>query len=277
MKRIHVTADNIDHVLTEVTHDSAINADELQEQALRDAFSPEKLLLYMNDILAGKAIRQGRMALVEAGKRKGLSGVRPGDYITLLPMCEDERANGGAGLSIHYMFYKTEFGRVLLGSTDEGLCHMAFVDGKDEAGLAELRGRFPAATYKLAGGYDHRTALAFLAYDTARFRPMFLHVDGSRFELAVWSALLNIPMGEVVSYGDLAEMIGKTKRAGRAVGTAVAGNPIAFLIPCHRVIKGSGQFGAYAWGSMRKAALIGWEATTIYREPEVRQNDDLVN
>jgi AraC family transcriptional regulator of adaptative response/methylated-DNA-[protein]-cysteine methyltransferase len=277
MKQIKVTSDNIDQMLSEVTHDNAKDADELQEKALRDAFSPDKLLLYMNDILAGKTIRQGRIALVEAGKRKGLSGVRPGDYITLLPMCEDERANGGAVLRINYMFYKTEFGRVFLASTDKGLCHMTFVDGKDEAGLAELRGRFPAATYKLEGGYDHRTALAFLANDTARFRPMFLHVDGSHFELAVWSALLNIPMGDVVSYGDLAEMIGKSKTAGRAVGTAVAGNSIAFLIPCHRVIKGSGQFGAYAWGSMRKAALIGWEATTVYSEPEVWQNDDLVN
>jgi AraC family transcriptional regulator of adaptative response/methylated-DNA-[protein]-cysteine methyltransferase len=123
-------------------------------------------------------------------------------------------------------------------------------------------------------GHDHQTALAFLAYDTARFRPMFLHVDGSRFELAVWSALLNVSTGDVISYGHLAEMIGKSKTAGRAIGAAVAHNSIAFLIPCHRVIKGSGQFGSYAWGSMRKAALIGWEASCVYGEPEVGQNDD---
>jgi AraC family transcriptional regulator of adaptative response/methylated-DNA-[protein]-cysteine methyltransferase len=135
MKQIHVTASNIDQVLTKVTHDSAKDADELQEQELREALSPEKLLLYMNDILAGRAIRQARMGLIEAGKRKGLSGTRPGDYIRLLPMCEDERADGGALLSISYMFYDTDFGRVLIGSTDQGLCHMAFVDGADEAGL----------------------------------------------------------------------------------------------------------------------------------------------
>jgi len=261
MKQLRMMADNISEVLDKLMLDAEAEAE--NARPLHDTVDPGKFSLYMNAALAGETIRQGREILYKEGKKKGICGVRAGDWITLIPMSEEERTDGGAQLVIKYMFYNTEFGRMLLASTMIGLCHMEFVNETDGGALRKLRSRFPAAAFLINSAYDHHKALAFISHDVKRFRPLCLHIDGTPFQVGVWRSLLNIPMGELASYKDVAGMIGKPS-AARAVGSAVAGNPVAFLIPCHRVVRGTGEYGEYAWGSMRKAALIGWEANTVF-------------
>ena len=90
-----------------------------------------------------------------------------------------------------------------------------------------------------------------------------LHLKGTEFQLKVWESLLKIPMGELTTYGEIAKNIGNNK-ASRAVGTAIGSNPVAFLIPCHRVIQSSGHFGGYMWGTTRKTVIIGWEGAKTH-------------
>ncbi|SFD84414.1 DNA-O6-methylguanine--protein-cysteine S-methyltransferase [Chitinophaga sp. CF118] len=158
-------------------------------------------------------------------------------------------------LTISYSFNATRFGKVLIASTSKGVCYIAFADGDEKEAFAELEKQFPNAVYGIIRDEFQQNALhIFEEQDT---QPVTLHVKGTPFQLAVWKKLLEIPAGNVLSYAALA---GDVKFA-RAVGTAVAANPVAYLIPCHRVVKSNGETGNYHWGSDRKAAIIHWEAT----------------
>jgi AraC family transcriptional regulator of adaptative response/methylated-DNA-[protein]-cysteine methyltransferase len=172
-------------------------------------------------------------------------------------MTPGEYKNGAAELSVFYAYYDSPFGCALLASTSKGLCHMAFCEDEKEA-LQELIERFPNATFKQEATEFHRQALAFFEEKHPE-KKISLHLKGSPFQLKVWEALLKIPMGEVSSYGNIAQMI-QQPSAARAVGTAIGSNPIAFLIPCHRVIQQAGMTGGYRWNPLRKKAMLGWEA-----------------
>jgi len=146
--------------------------------------------------------------------------------------------------------------------TDRGICHLSFVNGhgRDPA-VQELAKLWPKAQLtedaEAKRPYQHQ----IFSQEKSK-KPLHLHLRGTNFQVRVWSALLQVPMGALVSYGTLAELAGKPK-ASRAVGTAVGHNPIAYLIPCHRVIRQMGQFGNYHWGVTRKKAMIGWEAAHV--------------
>jgi len=175
----------------------------------------------------------------------------PGDY-----------ARGGAGLTIRYGFVDSLFGRLLVAATDRGICHMAFEDMPADdrrPALSRLRAMFPAAQITEGDAGCHQDAAAALAGDWSGPEPIRLHLRGTPFQIKVWEALLRIPSGTLAGYGDVAAAIGRPT-AARAVATAIATNPVAVLIPCHRVIRQSGQIGGYAWGTARKQALIGREA-----------------
>jgi AraC family transcriptional regulator of adaptative response/methylated-DNA-[protein]-cysteine methyltransferase len=165
----------------------------------------------------------------------------------------------GAGLTIRYGFHPTPFGECLLGLTERGICHLGFVQNDRETALVNLK-----ADWKGAGLLEDPAASGpFIAPIFSLGHsptPISLFLTGTNFQLKVWEALLNIPAGSVSTYESLAAQIGRPA-AVRAVGNAVGRNPVALLIPCHRVIRKQGKFGDYRYGSARKKALLVWEQT----------------
>ena len=134
---------------------------------------------------------------------------------------------------------------------------MAFIDNEKRA-LNDLINIFPNAKIYQKSDLNQQNALLIFQTDWGQLPRIKLHLKGSQFQLKVWEALLKIPMGQLVTYGAIAGKTGNPN-AARAVGTAIGNNPVAFLIPCHRVIQSSGIFGGYMWGNTRKTAIIGWE------------------
>ena len=138
---------------------------------------------------------------------------------------------------------------------------MAFADEELKA-LHKLQTHFPKAKYKQMVDLIQQNALYIFRHDWSKLSEVKLHLKGTEFQLKVWETLLKIPMGQLATYGKIAEGIYKPA-ASRAVGTAIGNNPVAYLIPCHRVIQSTGTLGGYMWGSTRKAAIIGWEAARV--------------
>jgi len=172
-------------------------------------------------------------------------GMTPGDY-----------AKRGEGLEIRYGWFDSPFGPALGLATDRGLCGLAFAENCDDmSALADMTRRWPKARYRAdpAAAAPH-VDVAFARKGTAQ-----LHMIGTPFQIKVWEALLQVPPGHVTSYGEVAKTV-CSERAARAVGTAVGRNPLGFVIPCHRVLQGSGALGGYHWGLTRKRAMLGWEA-----------------
>jgi AraC family transcriptional regulator of adaptative response/methylated-DNA-[protein]-cysteine methyltransferase len=147
---------------------------------------------------------------------------------------------------------------VLVASTGKGICYLAFHTTEAE-GVAVLRNKFPNAQMEQVLDMLQQEALFIFQKDWSRLSEIKLHLKGTPFQLKVWEALLRIPLGSLATYGQVAAFI-QQPSASRAVGSAVGDNPVAFLIPCHRVIQSTGVFGNYHWGAERKTAIIGWEA-----------------
>ena len=158
---------------------------------------------------------------------------------------------------IEYNFYESPFGKLLLANTEKGICYASFIENESKS-FSSLENFFPNASFKKQTSWIQQNALLIFEGDQDAIEPINLNVQGSNFQLAVWNALLTIPLGQHSTYGAIAQKIGRPK-AARAVGTAIGQNPIAYLIPCHRVIQASGNIGGYMWGSTRKTALLGWE------------------
>jgi len=168
----------------------------------------------------------------------------------------------GAGLTISHGLYPSPFGTCLLAVSGEQICHLSFVDeGQQRTCLAELRHHWPQAILIADDTMrQHEKIRQIFATDKdARQQPLSLLLSGTSFQLQVWLALLTLPRGSMISYQGLAEYLGHPT-ATRAVANAVAANPIGFLIPCHRVIRKTGEIHKYRWGSTRKKAMLGWEA-----------------
>ena len=180
-------------------------------------------------------------------------------FVTIDAITPSACKRGGHNLEIDYDYAATPFGQVLVASTSIGVCHMAF-EPHTETALEALTKKFPNAKYHHASTAFHQQALVMFNQDWSCLRSVNLHLPASKFQIKVWEALLKIPMGVVTSYGDIARHIGQPS-AARAVGTAIANNPVAFLIPCHRVIRKNGTIGGYMWGAARKQAILGWETT----------------
>lgn len=226
--------------------------------------SPKKFLQYITaDYLKGK-IKESTN-LVELAESAGLSSQsRVYDLFTgIEAVTPQEFKTDGKGLHISYGFHQTPFGECFIAVTERGICAMAFVDRETREHQLILMGKkWHFATIepnqKVTESYIHRIFSPNL--DTLEKLPIM--VQGTNFQLKVWEALLTIPQGSVTTYQQIANSIGNPK-AVRAVGTAVGDNPIAYLIPCHRVIRKEGILGEYRWGSLRKKALIGWEAAKM--------------
>ena len=199
-------------------------------------------------------------SLFDTACEVGLSGTgRLHDlFVRIEGMTPGEYKNGGEHLSIRHSLAESPFGQTFVASTAKGICCLEFTDDPADS-LARLMRKFPHAQFVQAEDEWQRKALSIFTQDWSKLEEIKLHLKGTDFQLKVWEALLKIPMGGLITYGDIAAGIHHPK-ACRAVGTAVGDNPVAFLIPCHRVIRATGEWGNYRWGEVRKTALIGWEA-----------------
>jgi len=224
--------------------------------------SPKRFLQYITKEYAKKLLWNDR-SVMDTAYDIGLSG---GSRLhDLFVVCEavtpGEYKRGGEGLQIYYGCHPSPFGYCLLGATERGICYLEFQpDSRKNPSIQGIRKRWPNADIVLKPKKSHGLVKKIFDFNPASgVAPLSLYVKGSNFQIKVWEALLNIPLGNVVTYGDVAIQI-QMPKAARAVGNAVGQNPIPFLIPCHRVIRKMGEFGNYGGGRERKKAILGWEA-----------------
>ncbi len=227
--------------------------------------SPKRFLQFLTKENA-KHLLESSSNLLEVTYQAGLSS--PGRLYDLFVTCEavtpGEYKLHGEGLTIVYGFHPSPFGECLLAATERGICGLNFVQNNDHQGALDIlksswsRARFVEDTSKTAPLAGRAFGLAGKMPST----PLHLHLSGTNFQIKVWEALLRIPPGNVVSYEGLARQMGMPTGA-RAVSRAVAHNPVAYIIPCHRVIRKMGEFGGYRYGTARKKAILGWEMAHI--------------
>ena len=221
--------------------------------------SPKRFLQFITIDHARNLLRQSR-SLLGTALDSGLSG--PGRlhdlFITVDAVTPGEYKEFGQGLQIDYGIHESPFGRCLLAVTGRGICALYFVDDQLlPRRLAELHSAWKNARIEMN---QKRTGIMVEQIFSFKPRPLKVLLKGTNFQLKVWEALLHIPPGRVLAYEDIAGLINNPK-AVRAVGTALARNPVSYLIPCHRVICKDGRFGHYGGGELRKKALIGWEVS----------------
>ncbi len=212
-------------------------------------------------------------ALLDVSNELGLgSASRLYDhFVQLEAVTPGEHKSGGAGLLVEYGIHRTPFGNAFIAITARGVCKLTFMDGEPVgAHLADLRTRWPNARYRRNHVATGPVVEALFSGTVRPNRPLSLHVSGTNFQISVWKALLQIPSGTVLSYSQVAEAVGRPGSA-RAVGGAIAANPVAFIIPCHRVITRTGGLGGYRWNTDRKRAMLLWEFAR--RAPEAAEQD----
>ena len=226
--------------------------------------SPKKFLQFISLEHAKSLLKEEKASLFDTAYETGLSSTsRLHDlFVKIEGMSPAEYKNGGKSLNINYSFSESPFGKVIAASTEKGLCYMAFETDHHKA-LGDLQAKFPNASFFERKDDFQNNALSIFSKDWTELNTIKLHLKGTDFQLKVWESLLTIPMGKLSTYGNLADKIGNPN-ASRAVGTAIGSNPVAFLIPCHRVIQSTGKIGGYMWGSERKQLIIGWESSKMY-------------
>jgi AraC family transcriptional regulator of adaptative response/methylated-DNA-[protein]-cysteine methyltransferase len=227
--------------------------------------SPKRFLQFLTKEYA-KTLLEKSINLLDVTYESGLTS--PGRLHDLFVTCEavtpGEYKTKGAGLEIAYGYHATPFGECMLALTGRGICGLSFVqnDGRQPV-FADLKNRWTHAKL-VEDPYVTRPLVKriFNPSQPKNSAPLYLILNGTNFQIKVWEALIKIPMGAVVSYESVAAHIGMPK-ASRAVGNAVGSNPVSFIIPCHRVIRKTAEFGNYGGGVARKMAMLGWEAVQI--------------
>lgn len=230
--------------------------------------SPKRFLQYLTKEYARARLRASADTLSVA-LEAGLSGTSR--LHDLMVGCEAmtpaEIRAGGLGTAVGYGFGPSPFGEALVAWSPRGVCHFAFRTAADPAMIAALAAQWPRA--QLARDDDRAGRLLEDIFGGGpRRAPIRLLLRGTNFQIKVWEALVRVDAGELVTYRQLAAAAG-APRAQRAVGSALAANTVAYLIPCHRVIREGGETGSYRWGAERKLALLGWEAAQSLRESQL--------
>src|SRR6266545_6784248 len=247
----------------EIAEAAGVSPTELHHLFRRWAGLTPKAFLQALTLDSARSLLREQASVLDATYEVGLSG--PGRlhdlFVTHEAMSPGEWKSGGQGLTIRYGFHPCPFGITLLMASERGLAGLAFADaGEEKAALADMRQRWPNATY--VEDVPRTAALARRIFDPKLWRadrPLRVILIGTDFEVRVWDALIKIPLGRVTCYSDLAGRIGSPK-AARAVGAAVGKNPISFVVPCHRVVGRPGALTGSHWGITRKHAMLGWEA-----------------
>ena len=226
--------------------------------------SPKRFLQFLT--VEHAKTRLAERDVLSAALDSGLSGPsRLHDlFVSVEALTPGEFKRGGAGLTIHHGTHPTPFGLCLLATTKRGICGLSFFNNTTDrdTALLELQAKWPTATLMHDEASTRLQADAIFnqpSSDRSPKKPLQLLLAGTNFQIQVWRALLSIPSGAVTTYEALAQSIDQPK-AARATGSAVGKNTLAYLIPCHRVIKKTGVFGEYRWGSTRKQAMLGWES-----------------
>jgi AraC family transcriptional regulator, regulatory protein of adaptative response / methylated-DNA-[protein]-cysteine methyltransferase len=219
--------------------------------------SPKRFLQFLTKEGAKNLLNRSEN-LLDTTHQVGLSSLgRLHDlFVTAEAVTPGEYKSHGAGLTIRYGIHPTPFGKCLIATTERGICHLSFVQTSEANAIDGLVSDWKQA--KMIEDYKSTISLIEPIFDLRynhRGKPLNVHLRGTNFQLKVWEALLQIPAGEVTTYAGIASRIGNPG-ATRAVGTAVGHNPIAVLIPCHRVIRKMGDFGNYRYGALRKKALL---------------------
>jgi AraC family transcriptional regulator of adaptative response/methylated-DNA-[protein]-cysteine methyltransferase len=266
--------------LADVADHVGLSEHHLQRVFTRWAGISPKRFLQFQTVESAKTLLRDSRSVLDTTYSTGLSsGGRLHDlFITLEAVTPGEYKSGGAGLTIKTAFHESPFGECLIAVTDRGICGLSFViDGDRAAASSEIEGRWPGATFV----DDPRATRViaqrvFAAWEGKPWEqdtespsegdvtptPLSVLVRGTNFQVRVWEALLRIPPGAVATYEDIASHVG-SRGATRAVGSAIARNPVAYLIPCHRVIRKTGAFGGYHWGAPRKAAMLLRETARV--------------
>lgn len=225
--------------------------------------TPKDFLQCLTLVHARALLREGESVL-DAALGSGLSG--PGRLhdlcVSLEAASPGEIKSGGAGWTIVVGMADSPFGPCLIGRSPRGICHLSFADSAEYAlGLAAIRAQWPAAGLQRDDSAASRMGQTIFARPPGPSPRLSALVRGTPFQIRVWQALLQVPPGILISYGRLAALLGRPN-AARAVGTALGHNPVAYLIPCHRVIRETGAVGVYRWGAARKRAMVVWETAS---------------
>ena len=224
--------------------------------------SPKRFLQFLTAEFAKGQLAESK-AVLETALNCGLSG--PGRlhdlFVSVEAVTPGEFKSRGAGIQIEYGFHPTLFGPCLLGVTRRGICWLGFVNGLGRrAALDEMKSHWSGAVW--AEKPDATAPVVeriFSGLEKQRESSLSLLLMGTNFQIKVWQALLTIPPGALVTYQGLGGLV-RAPQSERAIGNAVANNCVAYLIPCHRVIRKTGLPGGYRWGEARKLAMLGWEA-----------------
>jgi AraC family transcriptional regulator of adaptative response/methylated-DNA-[protein]-cysteine methyltransferase len=227
--------------------------------------SPKKFVQYLS-VGYAKQLLQNHASVTEAALETGLSGTgRLHDlFVKLEAMTPGEYRHGGRHLAISYSFGTSPFGYYLVASTAKGICKLSFADD-EAAALAELRQEWPNASLLATQAAAHEQVARFFERKFTAADRLHLHLKGTPFQLKIWESLLRIPEGQLRTYAQLATAA-DNGAAVRAAGTAIGANPVGYLIPCHRVIRQTGDLGQYRWGTARKVAMLGWECARAETE-----------
>ncbi len=222
--------------------------------------SPKRFLQFLTKEGAKGLLDQSEN-LLDTTHQVGLSSLgRLHDlFVTTEAVTPGEYKSRGAGVTIRYGIHPTPFGKCVIATTERGICHLSFVQTSEGDAIDHLVAEWKQA--RMIEDYRSTVALIEPIFDLRynhRGKPLSVHLRGTNFQLKVWEALLQVPAGTVTTYEGIAARIGKPG-ATRAVGTAVGHNPVAVLIPCHRVIRKVGEFGNYRYGALRKKALLARE------------------
>lgn len=272
---LHYLAENREHqpTLGEVASHVGLSEHHLQRMFTRWAGISPKRFLQFQTVETAKSLLRNSRSVLDTTYSSGLSsGGRLHDlFVTLEAMTPGEFKSGAAGLTIRTGFHDSPFGECIIAVTDRGVCGLSFVmNGNRAAAREEIRQRWPGAAFIEDPGPTQPIAdQVFAAWQGGMWQPertepgqssvtpmpLSILVRGTNFQVRVWEALLRIPAGSVATYEDVASLAGQAG-ATRAVGTAIAHNPVAYLIPCHRVIRKTGTFGGYHWGAPRKVAML---------------------
>ena len=222
--------------------------------------TPKRFLEYLT-VEQAKALLQQSKSVMDTSLETGLSG--PGrlhdQFISIEAVSPGEFKNQGANLKIDYGFHDSPFGEVLLALTARGILAMSFVNSDNrETELARLKSEWCNANFHEESKRSGEIVKRLFSNKNSNREKLLLSIRGTNFQIKVWNALLSIPVGSVVSYQAVANNLGRS-RAVRAVANAVGANPVAYLIPCHRVLRSSGELSGYRWGADRKRIMLGRE------------------
>ncbi len=220
--------------------------------------TPKRFVQYLTAQYAGELLRQNNSVL-NTSMDVGLSSTSRLHelFVNVHAMTPKEYRNFGENLTIRYGWHDTPFGYCLIGLTNRGVCWMSF--SEDTSNAQVLHREWPLANLVKSNSDTSGIIESVFYENTADNKAISIVLKGTNLQIRVWEALLKIPFGEVVSYSDIAQNI-QCPNAVRAVASAIGRNPIAYIVPCHRVIRLSGALGGYEWGLTRKKAMLAWES-----------------